>query len=323
MRIRTGVAVLALAGVGVAAAVGYGVSSLLDDVAPFLSSDECTATVGGRTVELDVEQAENAALIAAVSVGRGLPARAATIALATAYQESKLYNLEHGDRDSAGLFQQRPSQGWGTFEQVTDPWYATNAFYDELAEVEGYESMEVTDAAQRVQRSGFPEAYADHEADARVLASALTGNSPHAFSCRIGGEPAPERDRLTDSGLTRRADVVRQEIDELFADPPMGGFEPGGVSTGHIEGSAHYEGRAVDVFVRPINAENKIRGWAMAQYLVAMADRLSIRTVIFDGRIWTSGSRSGDGWRDYDAPDRAGDRAILEHRDHVHVDVFV
>ena len=322
MKIRTGVAVVALAGVGVAAAVGYGVSSLLGDVAPFLSSDECTATVGGRTVDLDVEQAENAALITAVSVGRGLPARAATIALATAYQESKLYNLEHGDRDSAGLFQQRPSQGWGTFEQVTDPWYAINAFYDELADVEGYESMEVTDAAQEVQRSGFPEAYADHEADARVLASALTGNSPHAFSCRIGGEPAQERDRLTGSGLTHRADVVRREIDEIFGDPPMGGFEPGGISTGHMEGSAHYEGRAVDVFVRPISPENKIRGWAMAQYLVAMADRLSIRTVIFDDRIWTSGSQSGDGWRDYDPPERAGDRAILEHRDHVHVDVF-
>ena len=322
MRFRTGVAVVALAGVGVAAAVGYGVSSLLDDVAPFLDPDRCTATAAGRTVVLDVEQAENAALITAVSVGRGMPARAATIALAAAYQESKLYNLEHGDRDSAGLFQQRPSQGWGSFEEVTDPYYATNAFYDALDRVDGYESMEVTVAAQRVQRSGFPEAYADHEADARVLASALTGNSPHAFSCRIADEPAEEGDRLTESGLTHRADVVRRELDDLFGDPPMGGFEPGGVSTGHMEGSAHYEGRAVDVFVRPVSPENRIRGWAMAHYLVAMADRLSIRTVIFDDRIWTSGSQSGDGWRDYDPPERSGDPAILEHRDHVHVDVF-
>lgn len=322
MKLRTGIAVVAIAGVGVAAAIGYGISSLVDDVAPFLRSDECTATAGGRTVELDVEQAENAALITAISVGRGLPARAATIALATAYQESKLYNLEHGDRDSAGLFQQRPSQGWGSFEQVTDPYYATKAFFDELAEVEGYETMEVTDAAQEVQRSGYPEAYADHEADARVLASALTGNSPHAFSCRIGEEPGEERDKLTDSGLTHRAEVVREEVNDLFGDPPMGGFEPGGISTGHMEGSAHYDGRAVDVFVRPVSAQNKIRGWAMAHYLVAMADRLAIRTVIFDDRIWTSGSESGDGWRDYDPPERSGDRAILEHRDHVHVDVF-
>ncbi|GAA1142779.1 hypothetical protein [Nocardioides aquiterrae] len=322
MRFRTGAALVALAGVGVAAAVGYGVHDLLGDVSPLFQPDECTATVSGRTVTLTPEQAENAALITAVSVGRGMPARAATIALATAYQESKLYNLETGDRDSAGLFQQRPSQGWGTRAQVTDPYYATNAFYDALEKVDGYEGMRVTVAAQEVQRSGFPEAYADHEADARVLASALTGNSPHAFSCRIDRTPAPERDKLTAAGLTHRADVVRREVGDLFGSPPMGGFAPGGVTTGHMEGSAHYDGRAVDVFVRPVSPENKVRGWAIAQYLVAMADRLGVEHVIFDDRIWTSGDRSGDGWRDYDPPERAGSRLILEHRDHVHVDVF-
>ena len=322
MRFRTGAALVALAGVGVATAVGYGVHDLLDDVSPLFQPDECTATVSGHTVTLDPEQAENAALITAVSVGRGMPARAATIALATAYQESKLYNLETGDRDSAGLFQQRPSQGWGTRAQVMDPYYATNAFYDALEKVDGYEDMRVTVAAQEVQRSGFPEAYADHEADARVLASALTGNSPHAFSCRIGEPPEPERDRLTDAGLTHRADVVRREVGDLFGSPPMGGFAPGGVTTGHMAGSAHYDGRAVDVFVRPVSAANKVRGWAIAQYLVAMADRLGIEHVIFDDRIWTSGDRSDDGWRDYDPPERAGSRLVLEHRDHVHVDVF-
>jgi len=319
MRLRAGVALVGVAAVAVAAAIGYAV---WDRVGPMLSPDECTARVSGRTVTLSVEQAENAALIAAVSVGRGMPARAATIALATAYQESKLYNLESGDRDSLGLFQQRPSQGWGTAEQVMDPYYATNAFYDALERIGDYESMRVTVAAQEVQRSGFPEAYADHEADARVLASALTGNSRHAFSCRIADAPEVARTRLLDSGLTRRADVVRREVADLFGDPPMGGFEPGGVATGHMAGSAHYDGRAVDVFVRPISAESKVRGWAIAQYLVAMADRLGIQHVIFDDRIWTSGSASGEGWRDYDPPERSGDRAILEHRDHVHVDVF-
>ena len=70
-----------------------------------------------------------------------------------------------------------------------------------------------------------------------------------------------------------------------------------------MEGSAHYEGRAVDIFVRPISPANKVRGWAIAQYLVAQADRLDIKTVIFDGRIWTAGRKSGDGWRDYDPPE--------------------
>ena len=91
-----------------------------------------------REVKLNIEQAENAALISAISVQRGMPARAATIALATAFQESKLYNIEAGDRDSLGIFQQRPSQGWGEPEQILNPYYATNNFYDELADVDGY-----------------------------------------------------------------------------------------------------------------------------------------------------------------------------------------
>ena len=82
------------------------------------------------------------------------------------------------------------------------------------------------------------------------------------------------------------------------------------------------ETRAVDIFVRPVSRPNKERGWAIAQYLVAQADRLAVQTVIFDGRIWTSGSSSGDGWRTYHPPERSGDPSILEHRDHVHVDVF-
>jgi hypothetical protein len=319
MKFRTGVALVGLASVGVAAAVGYG---LLRKVTPIFESDQCTATVNGRTVTLEPEQAENAALITAVAVRRGMPARAATIALATAYQESKLYNLESGDRDSVGLFQQRPSQGWGSRAEVLDPTYAANAFYDQLAKLDGYRSMRVTVAAQRVQRSGFPEAYADHEADARVLSSALTGNSRHAFSCRLRTSPDAASAELTGSGLTHRANVVRKEVTRVFDAPPLGGFAPGGVDTGHMTGSAHYEGRAVDIFVRPISAAHKTRGWAIAQYLVAQADRLEIKTVIFDGRIWTAGEKSGDGWRTYVPSETSGDRAILMHRDHVHVDVY-
>jgi len=315
----TGSALVAVAALGIVAATGYAV---LNHVGPVLDSEPCTATVGGRVVELAPEQAENAALIAATSVRRGMPARAASIALATAYQESQLYNLESGDRDSLGLFQQRPSQGWGSREQILDPSYATTAFYDALQKVDGYQTMPITEAAQKVQRSGFPDAYADHEGDARVLASALTGQSFHAFSCTVDDDVDPASARLTQVGLTRRADDVRREVEAVFGDLPLGGFAPGGVRDGHMEGSAHYDGRAVDIFVRPVNEQNKERGWAVAQYLVAQADRLEIQTVIFDDRIWRAGSRSDDGWRDYHPPARSGDRAILEHRDHVHVDVF-
>jgi hypothetical protein len=313
--VAAGVVVVAL--LAVAGWVALGGKDLL----PFIAPDQCTADVGDHTVVLDPSQARYAGLIAAVAVERGLPARAASIALAAAYQESDLRNLRGGDRDSAGLFQQRPSQGWGSADEVRDPVYATNAFYDALLRVEGYEELEITVAAQEVQKSGFPDAYAEHEADARALASALTGNSPEGFSCRLGDRDDGSTG-LRASGLTARADEVRRDLVARFPDAPLGGFGPGGVSTGHMEGSAHYDGRAIDVFVRPVSPANRTRGWAIAQYLVSQADRLAIRTVIFDDRIWTAGHRSGDGWRDYDPPERSGDPGVLEHRDHVHVDVY-
>src|SRR5262249_5541726 len=122
------------------------------------------------------------------------------------------------------------------------------------------------------------------------------------------------------------AAAVRSDIISAYGDLPMGGFEPGGVSSGHMAGSAHYEGRAIDVFFRPVDADNKRKGWALAHYLVANAKRLHIATVIFDKQIWTA-SRSDEGWRDYTPPELTGNETadelkILEHRDHVHVDVW-
>ncbi|MBM0126120.1 hypothetical protein [Pimelobacter simplex] len=318
MKRRAWGVVVAVTVLATVVAIGIGVLRATEELVGGPSGD-CTVTVADHTVDVSGEQAENAALIASIAVRRGLPARATSIALATAYQESKLQNIDYGDRDSLGLFQQRPSQGWGTPEQVLDPVYATNAFFDALVKVDGYESMEITVAAQEVQRSAFPDAYADHEADGRALASALTGHSPATFSCDLGGGAPTANAELVASGLTPRADTVRTELLTRFGRLQLGGFEPDGVSDGHMEGSAHYDGRAIDVFVRPINRANKTRGWAIAHWSVANAARLGIRTVIFDDRIWTAGR---EGWRDYDPPSSSGDRRILEHRDHVHVDVF-
>ncbi len=291
---------------------------------PLADPEECRVEVGDVSVRLATDQAENAALIAAVGVRRGLPARAVSIALATAFQESKLRNIDYGDRDSLGLFQQRPSQGWGSPDQVMDPYYATNAFYDELVQVEGYEELRITEAAQKVQRSGFPEAYEEHAEGARALASALTGWSPGRFTCVVD-EPDVSAQEPTGTGLTPRAEKVRGDLEAAFGDLSLGGFSPDGVTDGHMEGSTHYAGRAVDVFVRPVSEANKRKGWAIAHYLVAHADRLGVQHVIFDDRIWSSGRRSESGWRDYRAPGAAGaapaTRAVLEHRDHVHVDV--
>ena len=163
--------------------------------------EQCGAALDGTQWYLEPDQAATAALIGGVALRRGLPARAVTIGLATALQESKLRNLDHGDRDSIGLFQQRPSQGWGTAEQVGDPVFATNAFYDALVKVDGYRDMEITKAAQAVQRSGFPEAYAQHEASARAWASALAGYSTSAPDLH----PRPGHRGRPDDGVDHRA----------------------------------------------------------------------------------------------------------------------
>ncbi|WP_030419072.1 heavy metal transporter [Streptomyces sp. SCSIO 75703] len=158
----------------------------------------------GATYVFTPEQAVNAATITAVGTARNLPERAVTIALATALQESALRNIDYGDRDSVGLFQQRPSQGWGTPEEIMDPAYSAGMFYDHLVEVPGYTRLPLTVAAQRVQRSGFPQAYAKHEPDATLLAAALTGRSAATLTCQ--GQPAPTRAKGPDAV---RAALVR------------------------------------------------------------------------------------------------------------------
>src|SRR3954471_5196893 len=135
--------------------------------APVIAS--CTVA----TYEMEPEQAQNAAVVAGVALQRGLPHHAVTVAIAVAWQESRMRNLDHGDRDSLGLFQQRPSQGWGTEAQVQNPVYAAGAFFDHLVLVPGWETGRLTDVAQAVQRSGFPEAYQQWEPMATELAAVL------------------------------------------------------------------------------------------------------------------------------------------------------
>ncbi|PSL01843.1 hypothetical protein CLV30_11282 [Haloactinopolyspora alba] len=314
-----------LATLGAVAALGGGVAALLifwagGPSGPWQPANECRATADGHTAVLGPEQARHATTIATVGMNRGLPARAVTIALATAYQESDIYNLDYGDRDSLGLFQQRPSQGWGSPAQVQDPVYAARAFYEALEQVPGYRNMEITEAAQEVQRSAYPDAYADHEDDARVLASALTGYSEAAFYCTFERDSYEAQPEGAD-GLTERARTVRDQLVEAFGDLDIGGYRPGGIDSGHVEGSAHYDGRALDVMFRPYDdaAVNR-RGWALAQWATAHADELGIAVVIYDDRIW-SARRSDEGWRAYTHPSGDTTDVTLRHLDHVHIAV--
>ena len=150
----------------------------------------CAVTIGSVSYRLDLEQAAQATTIAGVGKRLQLPDHAVTVALATALQESRLHNLDYGDLDSLGLFQQRPSQGWGSPSEIMVPRLAAAAFYGRLAQVSGWQTMSVTDAAQAVQHSAAPDAYAQWEPEARLLARALTGEAPAGLSCRFASPTA-------------------------------------------------------------------------------------------------------------------------------------
>ena len=178
-------------------------------------------------------------------------------------------------------------------------------------------------AAARAVYRGLPDR-ATPDAPAVALARALLGYDERALTCTVdsvgpgAGLPRQDPGRL---GLTERADTLRAEMREVYGKQTLGGFEPKGVDSGHIDGSAHYEGRAIDVFLRPVTEENQRRGWAQAAWAVAHADRLAVATVIFDRSVWTA-RRSLTGWRDYQHPDGPTSNPILLHEDHLHADVF-
>jgi hypothetical protein len=140
---------------------------------PAAKAAPVVCVVPSRPHTWDSTQRKNATTIVQVGLALGISKRGLVVALATAMQESQLYNLGYlganNDHDSLGLFQQRPSMGWGSQAQVTDPVYSATAFYLALQRVPGWESMQVTVAAQRVQRSAYPNAYAKWETDATSL----------------------------------------------------------------------------------------------------------------------------------------------------------
>jgi len=240
------------------------------------ASDECTARgTDGTTATLDPDQASHAATIAAVAHARGLPERAVTIALATAIQESKLRNLTYGDRDSLGLFQQRPSQGWGTSAQILDPVHAAGTFFDALVKVPDYLGLPVTVAAQRVQHSGYPQAYARHEGMAATLAGALSGREGPALTCTVG-----------DTATTKATDDVAAAVEREFGGTPAPRTTPDGGLTYSIP------------------AGRTSTGWSLALWLVCHATELHVTSVTFDGRRWSSAD-SGQGWT-HTAPDAGG-----------------
>ncbi|MFC9175077.1 hypothetical protein [Streptomyces sp. NPDC057107] len=236
------------------------------------------APEGDHTYEMSLHQAANAATISAVGTTRGMPERAVTIAIATAIQESTLRNIDHGDRDSVGLFQQRPSQGWGTVAQIMDPVYSAGEFYDHLAEVPGYSRLPLTVAAQRVQRSGFPQAYAKHEPDAALLAAALTGREPAALNCT----PSKRTAQGPGDAAQVRAELVRVFGKDVLPAPKAAGAAAAATVSVPVPAAARAKAEG-----------GPRRGWELAHWAVAHSDELRVDRVSFAGRVWEAGS----GWR--------------------------
>lgn len=233
--------------VAVVGAAAYGLTrgvQVAEEPAP-----SCTfsAISGGTPYSLDPGQTQEASVIAGVGSRLGLPDHAVTVALATALQETHLRNLPYGDRDSVGLFQQRPSEGWGTRAQILDPVYAATAFYARLRQVPGWEVLAVADAAQAVQHSADASAYAGWEDQARTMAVDLTGEVPVGLACRLpsfgGAVPPP--------GALEAAGASELGSDPFQADP----------------------GPAV--------------GWRSATWLVAHAYNYHLHSVSYAGRRWT------------------------------------
>lgn len=142
---------------------------------------------------------------------------------------------------------------------------------------------------------------------------------PHTLFCAQPMRTVRAEPMLT-NGLTARAQSMVFGFFEAYGGAPLGGFDPEGISSGHIEDSAHYDGRAVDAFFRLDDPDNKARGWLLAHWLVAHGDYHQIETVIFDDHIW-SRTRSPEGWRKYTHPYGKTDNVTLRHLDHIHVDV--
>lgn len=149
--------------------------------------------LGGATaagITLSASQLQVAGSAVGVAKQRKLPAQALIDVLAAGMQESTLTNLDHGDRDSIGFLQQRPSQGWGTVAQIMDPTYAAGKFFDHLIKVAGWQTMPAGKAIQAVQMSGVPDAYDKWVPMATALAASLLGDASVALTCAPGGAGA-------------------------------------------------------------------------------------------------------------------------------------
>jgi hypothetical protein len=245
-RIAAALVVIALIVVGVI----VGAHALVNSLKSVPSGESCSVA----TYDVDTTQASVASQMVGVVINRQLPARAAVLVLAAGLQESKLRNLAsgQGDRDSVGVLQPRPSQGWGTIAQLSDVHYAAGAFLTALVKLPGWQTMDLADAIQKVQISADGSAYAKHEPEAQALSDAFLGIKPASLSCTF---PKPTQVATT-------AQVAAAVVTDLPVTAPT----------------------TTDSTVSVAGAS-----WPTATWFVANADRLGVETVAYANRTWQRG----------------------------------
>lgn len=235
---------------------------------PVLQGSGCLVRSSSYDVPLTTGQAGLAATIAGVARRRSMPVRAVTIAYATALQESDLENLSYGDRDSVGVFQQRPSQGWGTRQQLLDPIYATSRFFAALASVPGYRHLLVYQAAQAVQRSADGYAYSQYAPQGAAMAAGFSGHLARAVWCWYGGAKFGRPVRLA---------AASRQLAATFGQLPVG--------------------QITDPMLA-VRVSHRLAGWAVAAWLVTHAANYRIREVRYQGYQWTA-AHGAKGWTRY------------------------
>jgi hypothetical protein len=231
---------------------------------PVVGASGCVVHGGQFPVTLDTGQASIAATIAGVAAHRSMPVRAVTIAYATALQESKLQDLSYGDLDSVGVFQQRPSEGWGSRQHLLDPVYASTRFFAALTAVPRYQHLHIYQAAQAVQRSADGSAYDQYAPQGAAMAGGFSGHLPHDVWCWYPGGIHGHA-KLTAAGTQLRRTF-------------------GPLSIGHAGDP-----------VALVRVPGTDTGWAVAAWLVSHASRFGIRHVTYQGYEWTA-ARGRKGW---------------------------
>lgn len=257
--------------------------ALFQRARPYLHGSGCEVTSSAGKMPLDLEQGANAATIAAVAFRKRLPERAVVIAYATAIQESHMRNLPGGDRDSVGMFQQRPSQGWGTPDKLRDPVQSTSKFFDALVKVKGYLDSDLHVAAQEVQRSADGRAYAQHEDEGEVLALAFTGREPGTARCWY------PPDKRTGS---RRPEAIREMRRAFGSRLQVGGPSP--LTAGAPSRPESWNA---------VKVTSARFGWAVAAWAVTHAQVYGLTEVRYAGKRWEADA-GHDGW----TPDESAPR---------------